>query len=52
MRSMTTRLSRFGYRRVGAMLMRDGIVLNLKRLSRLCFDEGLFVKGQATTSIC
>jgi putative transposase len=35
---------RFGYRRLGIMLVREGIVMNKKKLFRLYSDEGLSVR--------
>jgi putative transposase len=35
---------RFGYRRIGLMLEREGITMNHKKLGRLYTEEGLAVK--------
>lgn len=44
MREIAAARRRFGYRRVGLMLAREGIVMNHKKLRRLYRDEGLSVK--------
>ena len=43
LRAMSTKFPRFGYRRIHAMLIRDGYVCNRKRIQRLWRDEGLHV---------
>ncbi len=44
MREIAAVRRRFGYRRVGLLLEREGIVMNHKKLRRLYRDEGLSVK--------
>ncbi len=44
MREIASERRRFGYRRIGLMLEREGIVMNHKKLRRLYADEGLSVK--------
>lgn len=44
MREIASERRRFGYRRVGLMLEREGIKMNHKKLRRLYKDEGLAVK--------
>ncbi|MFN3314854.1 MAG: IS3 family transposase [Hyphomonas sp.] len=44
MREIAAARRRFGYRRIGLMLEREGIVMNHKKLRRLYRDEGLSVK--------
>lgn len=44
MREIAEQRRRFGYRRIGVMLERDGIVMNHKKLRRLYAEEGLSVK--------
>lgn len=44
MRKIAEKRRRFGYRRVGIMLEREGIVMNQKKLRRLYKEEGLSVK--------
>ncbi len=44
MRAIANERRRFGYRRVGVMLEREGIVMNHKKLRRLYREEGLAVK--------
>lgn len=44
MREVAAERRRFGYRRIGLMLERDGIVMNHKKLRRLYREEGLAVK--------
>lgn len=44
MRAIANERRRFGYRRVGVMLKREGIVMNHKKLRRLYREEGLAVK--------
>jgi putative transposase len=39
---------RYGYRRMTAILRREGFCVNHKRIQRLCRDEGLRVTKQAT----
>jgi len=43
LRAMSTKFPRFGYRRIHAMLIRDGYACNRKRIQRLWRDEGLHV---------
>jgi putative transposase len=47
-RSLATKHPRFGYRRVGALLRRDGLPVNPKRVYRLWRKEGLAVAQRAT----
>ncbi len=44
MREIASERRRFGYRRIGLMLEREGIVMNHKKLRRLYTEEGLAVK--------
>jgi putative transposase len=44
MRAIANERRRFGYRRIGVMLEREGIVMNHKKLRRLYREEGLAVK--------
>ncbi len=44
MRKIAEKRRRFGYRRIGIMLEREGIVMNQKKLRRLYTEEGLSVK--------
>lgn len=44
MREIAAERRRFGYRRIGVMLEREGIVMNHKKLRRLYSEEGLAVK--------
>ena len=44
MRGLAAERRRFGYRRIGLMLEREGIVMNHKKLRRLYREEGLAVK--------
>lgn len=44
MREIASERRRFGYRRIGLMLEREGIVMNHKKLRRLYGEEGLAVK--------
>ena len=44
MREIASERRRFGYRRIGLMLEREGITMNHKKLRRLYKDEGLAVK--------
>ena len=44
MRAIAGERRRFGYRRIGLMLEREGIEMNHKKLRRLYKDEGLAVK--------
>ncbi|MEO0956802.1 MAG: IS3 family transposase [Pseudomonadota bacterium] len=44
MREIASERRRFGYRRIGIMLEREGIVMNHKKLRRLYKEEGLAVK--------
>lgn len=44
MRELAAERRRFGYRRIGLMLEREGIVMNHKKLRRLYTEEGLAVK--------
>jgi putative transposase len=46
MRAIASERRRFGYRRVGLMLEREGIEMNHKKLRRLYAEEGLAVKRQ------
>jgi hypothetical protein len=44
MRDIASERHRFGYRRIGLMLAREGMVMNHKKLRRLYREEGLAVK--------
>jgi transposase InsO family protein len=44
MREVASERRRFGYRRIGLMLRREGITMNHKKLRRLYREEGLAVK--------
>lgn len=44
MREIASERRRFGYRRIGLMLAREGIVMNHKKLRRLYREEGLAVR--------
>jgi putative transposase len=44
MREIANERRRFGYRRIGVMLAREGIIMNHKRLRRLYREEGLAVR--------
>lgn len=44
MRAIAAERRRFGYRRIGLMLQREGITMNHKKLRRLYREEGLAVK--------
>jgi len=44
MREIASERRRFGYRRIGLMLAREGIVMNHKKLRRLYREEGLSVR--------
>jgi putative transposase len=44
MREIAEQRRRFGYRRIGLMLEREGIMMNHKRLRRIYGEEGLSVK--------
>jgi putative transposase len=44
MRKIAGKRRRFGYRRIGVMLEREGMVMNHKKLYRLYREEGLSVK--------
>ena len=44
MREIAAERRRFGYRRIGLMLAREGIVMNHKKLRRLYREEGLSVR--------
>lgn len=44
MREIASERRRFGYRRIGLMLEREGITMNHKKLRRLYSEEGLAVK--------
>ena len=44
MREIAAQRRRFGYRRVGVMLERKGMIMNHKKLYRLYSEEGLSVR--------
>jgi putative transposase len=44
LRELAGERRRFGYRRLGILLEREGIAMNGKKLFRLCSDEGLSVR--------
>jgi putative transposase len=44
MREIAEQRRRFGYRRIGVMLAREGITMNHKKLRRIYGEEGLSVK--------
>src|SRR3989442_861826 len=44
LRALAGECRRFGYRRLGILLAREGIVMNTKKLYRLYKEEGLAVR--------
>jgi putative transposase len=44
MQKIAEKRRRFGYRRIGTLLEREGIIMNHKKLRRLDKEEGLSVK--------
>ena len=42
---------RFGYRRIGVMLERKGMVMNEKKLYRIYREEGLSIRRRRGTSM-
>ena len=46
MRAIASERRRFGYRRVGVMLEREGFTMNHKKLRRIYREEGLSVRGR------
>ena len=44
LRSLAAERRRFGCRRFGLLLEREGVTMNRKKLSRLCSEEGLAVR--------
>ena len=44
LRALAAERRRFGYRRLGVLLEREGVMMNEKKLLRLCTDEGLTVR--------
>jgi putative transposase len=52
MREIAATRRRFGYRRIGLMLEREGITMNEKKLRRLYREEGLAVTCCAGDRTC
>ena len=44
LRELATAHPRYGYRRLRALLVREGCMVNHKRVQRLCREEGLRVR--------
>ena len=44
MREIAAERRRFGYRRIGLLLEREGVIMNHKKLRRLYREEGLAVR--------
>jgi len=44
LRALAKAHPRYGYRRLHALLLREGFTVNHKRIQRLCRDEGLRVR--------
>src|SRR5262249_5400363 len=51
LRTIAAERPRFGYRRLLAVLRREGIVVNHKRVARLCREEGLAVRRRSRKRI-
>jgi putative transposase len=51
LRDLAAQRPRFGYRRLHALLRREGIVVNHKRVERLYREEGLAVRRRARRSL-
>jgi putative transposase len=49
LRELATQRPRFGYRRLHALLRREGIVVNHKRIERLYREEKLAIRRQSCT---
>lgn len=47
LRAIALERRRFGYRRLGIMLAREGIVMNHKKMLRLYREEGLRVRRRS-----
>ena len=47
LRAIALELRRFGYRRLGIMLAREGIVMNHKKMLQLYREEGLRVRRRS-----
>lgn len=45
MHKIAEKRRRFGYQRVGIMLERKGMIMNEKKLYRICREDGLSVRG-------
>ncbi len=50
LRALAHRRPRFGYRRLGVLLRREGLVVNHKRVYRLYREEGLALHRRGTPS--
>lgn len=48
LRCLAAERRRFGYRRLGILLQREGVSMNKKRLFRLYQEEGLAVRRKAS----
>lgn len=51
LRELAADRPRFGYRRLHVLLQREGIVVNHKRIERLCQEEGLPVRRRTRKSL-
>jgi putative transposase len=51
LRELAAERSRFGYRRLHALLRREGVVVNHKRVERLYREEGLAVRKRRRTRV-
>ena len=51
LRQLAEQRPRFGYRRLHALLRRDGIVVNHKRIARIYREEGLAVRRRVRKSV-
>lgn len=52
LRELADQRPRFGYRRLHALLRREGIAVNHKRIERLYREEGLAVRRRTRKSLC
>jgi hypothetical protein len=50
MKAVAAKLRRFGYQRIHAMLKRQGIVMNLKKLRRLYREQKFQVRRQGVAA--
>jgi hypothetical protein len=48
MKAIASKRRRFGYRRIGVLLERKGMIMNHKKLDRLYTEEKLGVRGNGT----